>query len=142
MAPNTIEAVLLSTREAGYLLGVDRRTIVLMCQRGDLPAVRIGEGGRWRVIRSGLERIIRDQPVRKDREHRPFDDLGPDKRDPLAATRVDPGLIERRVLDGDHRPNLRAVRGESVAVADSLTDGESKLALLVLLGRGLHLRHL
>ena len=75
MNPNTIEAVLLSTTEAGRLLGVDRRTIALMCQREDLPAVRIGKGGRWRVIRGGLERIIRDQPVMKDREHRPFDDF-------------------------------------------------------------------
>jgi excisionase family DNA binding protein len=63
MNPNTIEAALLTTTEAGRMLGVDRRTIVLMCQRGDLPAVRIGEAGRWRVIRSGVDRIVRAEPV-------------------------------------------------------------------------------
>jgi excisionase family DNA binding protein len=65
----------MSGTEAARLLGVDRRTVIKWCESGDLQAVRIGEGGHWRLIRSGVERIIRDQPVRKDREHRPFDDF-------------------------------------------------------------------
>jgi excisionase family DNA binding protein len=67
----------MSTTEASRLLGVDRRTVIKWCEAGDLQAVRIGEGGHWRLIRSGVERIIRDQPVMKDREHRPFDDFRP-----------------------------------------------------------------
>lgn len=67
----------MTTTEASRLLGVDRRTVVKWCEQGSLPSVRLGEGGHWRLIRSGVERIVREQPVMKDREHRPFDDFRP-----------------------------------------------------------------
>jgi excisionase family DNA binding protein len=67
----------MSTTEAARLLGVDRRTVIKWCESGDLPSVRLGETGHWRLIRAGVERVVRDQPVTKQREHRPRDDFEP-----------------------------------------------------------------
>ncbi len=63
MRLNTKEPALLSTREAGRLLGIIHRTVALKCQSGDLRAVRIGERGGWRVVRASVDALVRAEPV-------------------------------------------------------------------------------
>jgi excisionase family DNA binding protein len=57
------EPALLTAREAGLLLGVSPKTIVRLAQAGDLRAVRLGERGRWRILRAGLDEIVRAEPT-------------------------------------------------------------------------------
>lgn len=57
------EPALLTTREAGALLGVSARTVARLAENGDLRAVRLGRRGRWRIIRRGVEELVRAEPV-------------------------------------------------------------------------------
>jgi excisionase family DNA binding protein len=72
-----MESALMSTTEAARLLGVDRRTVIKWCEAGDLQAVRIGEGGHWRLIRSGVERIVREQPSTRLYDPHPQNEFQP-----------------------------------------------------------------
>jgi excisionase family DNA binding protein len=58
------EPVLMTTAEASSLLGVSARTVCRLAEDGDLPAIRLGPHGRWRILRRGVEMIVREQPVR------------------------------------------------------------------------------
>jgi excisionase family DNA binding protein len=55
------EPVLLTAREAGRLLGVSPKTVIRLAQSGDLRAVRLGERGRWRILRAGIDEIVRGE---------------------------------------------------------------------------------
>jgi excisionase family DNA binding protein len=57
------EPALLTTGEASRLLGVSPRTVARLAENGDLPAVRLGPHGRWRIIRAGVDRIVQSEPV-------------------------------------------------------------------------------
>lgn len=60
---DTRERALLSTAEASRLLGVAARTVAEMCKAGNIRAVRIGERGRWRVVRASVDQMVRAEPV-------------------------------------------------------------------------------
>jgi excisionase family DNA binding protein len=57
---NAIEQrpALLTTREAGQVLGLHRRTVERMCREGKLRGVRFGEFGNWKVPVVEVERLI------------------------------------------------------------------------------------
>jgi excisionase family DNA binding protein len=48
---------LLTTRQAARILGLHVRTVWRMCEQGDLPAVRIGERGHWRLPTNWATRL-------------------------------------------------------------------------------------
>jgi excisionase family DNA binding protein len=66
-----MESALMTTTEASRLLGVDRRTVVKWCESGDLPSLRLGQTGHWRLIRSGVERLVREQPSTRQYDPHP-----------------------------------------------------------------------
>jgi excisionase family DNA binding protein len=54
---------LIDTVEAAALLGVTRVTVVRWIECGQLPAVRVGDRGRWRIVRGHIDRLVREQSV-------------------------------------------------------------------------------
>jgi len=65
MEGNGREPALLTTRQAGHLLGLSQKTVIRLCRSGDLRAVRLGgPRGRWRVVRASVLRVVEDEPVR------------------------------------------------------------------------------
>jgi excisionase family DNA binding protein len=52
--------MLVSVREAGALLGVSTFTVRRLIAAGDLPAVRLGRRGNYRVRRVDLEALYAD----------------------------------------------------------------------------------
>jgi excisionase family DNA binding protein len=76
MKLNERAPALLTTRQAAAMLGLHSTTVTRMCERGDLPAVRIGERGRWRLIAANVKRLVREQPVpgREPRASSPRED--------------------------------------------------------------------
>lgn len=57
---------LLSTGEVARLLGSSRQHVVDLCERGDLPFVRIGR--HRRVPASAVQRLLGPTPLTKDQE--------------------------------------------------------------------------
>ncbi len=57
------EAPLMTTREAARLLGCTPRTVIRHVESGDLRGVRLGERGRWRVLRRHVDELVRAGPV-------------------------------------------------------------------------------
>lgn len=57
------QPALLTTGEAGRLLGVSPKTVIRLAQAGELPAVRLGPHGRWRLIAAHVHRLVQEQPV-------------------------------------------------------------------------------
>jgi excisionase family DNA binding protein len=60
------EPVLLTTQQTADMLGISRRSVATLCRDGTIRAVRLGDGGRWRVLRNSVDEIIRGVPVQKD----------------------------------------------------------------------------
>lgn len=45
------EPVLLSTKQTANMLGISRRSVAALCRKGEIRAIRLGECGRWRILR-------------------------------------------------------------------------------------------
>lgn len=56
MAPSAGDEEMLTLEDVADRFGVDVRTVVVWCHKGNLPAMRIG--GSWRVRRSALELFL------------------------------------------------------------------------------------
>ena len=56
------EPVLLTTQQTAELLGVTRRSVATLCRSGEIRAVRLGPGGRWRIVRNHVEEIVQSKP--------------------------------------------------------------------------------
>ena len=60
----------LTLADVAEVLAVDLDTVRALVDTNELAAIRIGEGGQWRVEEAQLERFIADQYERRDREAR------------------------------------------------------------------------
>jgi excisionase family DNA binding protein len=54
---------LLTSVEAGRLLGVSRKTVVRWAESGHLRSVRLGPSGRWRILRHSVMELVQAEPV-------------------------------------------------------------------------------
>jgi excisionase family DNA binding protein len=52
------EPALLTSEEAARPLGISRRTVVRLARTGHLRAIRLGDRGRWRIVRAGVEELV------------------------------------------------------------------------------------
>lgn len=52
---------MLTCRQAGRKLGLAPRTIWRACHDGDIPAIRLGRRGHWRISFQTIERIAAGQ---------------------------------------------------------------------------------
>lgn len=59
MRTHTLDKRLLHVKEAAAELGVHPSTLRRAIHHGELDAVRLGRGGRFRVSRDALERFLR-----------------------------------------------------------------------------------
>ena len=59
MQTHALDKVLLRVKEAAAELGVHPSTVRRAIHHGELDAVRLGRGGRYRVSRDALERFLR-----------------------------------------------------------------------------------
>ena len=50
-----------TVREAAALLRVDRKTIITMIDAGSLPAARIGVRGEYRIRKTDIDALFRQQ---------------------------------------------------------------------------------
>jgi excisionase family DNA binding protein len=48
---------LIENRHVRQLLGVSTRTVQVWAARGILPAIKLGENGRWRFPRTEIEKL-------------------------------------------------------------------------------------
>jgi excisionase family DNA binding protein len=54
----------MTTTEVAELFRIDRKTVAKWCRDGTLDAVRIGEGGDWRIKRTCVDAILNGETKR------------------------------------------------------------------------------
>ena len=62
-----LEREVLSVAEACSFLGVHRNTLYKLIRAGEIPALRLITGGRWKFRKPDLEQWLEDRQVRSAR---------------------------------------------------------------------------
>jgi excisionase family DNA binding protein len=55
---------IMSLPEASEFLGVHRNTLYKLIREGEVPALKLTKGGRWKFRRTELERWLEDRQAR------------------------------------------------------------------------------